>query len=213
MEGKECRFGVAASALFATVTTDTSCGAVNSMHDSFTPLGGLVPMANMQLGEIDLRRRRQRPLRHDRVRRADGLHCRSDGRTHARVSRKEDRAPRSAVGHPRDLGSARRSRCFRRPSRSCCLSVSPRSATTARTGSRRSSTRSRSTTENNGSAFAGFGGNTYLQRPDGRRDDLRAVLRSSFRRWRWPVRSPGSRQRSGDRRHVYDALADLRRAC
>ena len=52
LEGKECRFGVAASSLFATVTTDTSCGAVNSMHDSFTPLGGLVPMADMQLGEI-----------------------------------------------------------------------------------------------------------------------------------------------------------------
>ena len=52
LEGKECRFGVAASSLFATVTTDTSCGAVNAMHDSFTPLGGLVPMADMQLGEI-----------------------------------------------------------------------------------------------------------------------------------------------------------------
>jgi len=52
MEGKECRFGTAASALFATVTTDTSCGAVNSMHDSFTPLGGLVPLVDMQLGEI-----------------------------------------------------------------------------------------------------------------------------------------------------------------
>jgi K+-transporting ATPase ATPase A chain len=52
MEGKECRFGIGASSLFATVTTDTSCGAVNSMHDSFTPLGGLVPLVNMQLGEI-----------------------------------------------------------------------------------------------------------------------------------------------------------------
>ena len=52
MEGKECRFGVGASALFATVTTDTSCGAVNAMHDSFTPLGGLVPLANIQTGEI-----------------------------------------------------------------------------------------------------------------------------------------------------------------
>jgi potassium-transporting ATPase potassium-binding subunit len=52
MEGKECRFGVPASALFATVTTDTSCGAVNSWHDSFMPLGGLVPLVNMQLGEI-----------------------------------------------------------------------------------------------------------------------------------------------------------------
>ncbi|HEY5426072.1 MAG TPA: potassium-transporting ATPase subunit KdpA [Candidatus Tumulicola sp.] len=52
MEGKECRFGVAASALFATVTTDTSCGAVNAMHDSFMPLSGLIPLVNMQLGEI-----------------------------------------------------------------------------------------------------------------------------------------------------------------
>lgn len=51
-EGKETRFGVANSALFATVTTDASCGAVNSMHDSFTPLGGLVPLVNIQLGEV-----------------------------------------------------------------------------------------------------------------------------------------------------------------
>jgi K+-transporting ATPase ATPase A chain len=52
MEGKEVRFGIANSALFATVTTDASCGAVNSMHDSFTPLGGLVPLVNIMLGEI-----------------------------------------------------------------------------------------------------------------------------------------------------------------
>jgi len=52
MEGKEVRFGIFNSALFATVTTDASCGAVNSMHDSFTPLGGLVPLFNIQLGEI-----------------------------------------------------------------------------------------------------------------------------------------------------------------
>jgi K+-transporting ATPase ATPase A chain len=52
MEGKEVRFGTAASALFATVTTDASCGAVNSMHDSFTPIGGLVPLFNIELGEI-----------------------------------------------------------------------------------------------------------------------------------------------------------------
>lgn len=51
MEGKEVRFGVANSALFATATTDASCGAVNSMHDSFTPLGGLVPLANIMLSE------------------------------------------------------------------------------------------------------------------------------------------------------------------
>ena len=52
MEGKEVRFGIANSALFATVTTDASCGAVNSMHDSFMPLGGLVPLTNIMLGEV-----------------------------------------------------------------------------------------------------------------------------------------------------------------
>src|SRR3954447_17289189 len=52
MEGKEVRFGIANSALFATVTTDASCGAVNSMHDSFTPLGGMVPLFNIETGEV-----------------------------------------------------------------------------------------------------------------------------------------------------------------
>ncbi|MET1027386.1 MAG: potassium-transporting ATPase subunit KdpA [Dongiaceae bacterium] len=52
MEGKEVRFGIANSALFATVTTAASCGAVNAMHDSFTPIGGMVPMVNMLLGEV-----------------------------------------------------------------------------------------------------------------------------------------------------------------
>jgi K+-transporting ATPase ATPase A chain len=54
MEGKEVRFGIFNSALFATVTTDASCGAVNSMHDSFTALGGFVPLFNIQLGEITI---------------------------------------------------------------------------------------------------------------------------------------------------------------
>ncbi len=52
MEGKEVRFGIANSALYATVTTDASCGAVNAMHDSFTPLGGMVPLINIMLGEV-----------------------------------------------------------------------------------------------------------------------------------------------------------------
>ncbi len=52
MEGKEARFGIADSGLFATVTTLASCGAVNAMHDSFTPLGGMIPLLNMQLGEV-----------------------------------------------------------------------------------------------------------------------------------------------------------------
>ena len=52
MEGKEVRFGIAASALFSVVTTAASCGAVNAMHDSFTPLGGMIPLLNIQLGEV-----------------------------------------------------------------------------------------------------------------------------------------------------------------
>jgi potassium-transporting ATPase potassium-binding subunit len=52
MEGKEVRFGIFGSALFATITTDASCGAVNAMHDSFTPLGGLIPLFNIELGEV-----------------------------------------------------------------------------------------------------------------------------------------------------------------
>ena len=52
MEGKEVRFGITNSALFATVTTDASCGAVNSQHDSFTPLGGMIPLINIMLGEV-----------------------------------------------------------------------------------------------------------------------------------------------------------------
>ena len=52
MEGKEMRFGIANSALFTVITTDASCGAVNNMHDSLTPLGGLVPLVNIELGEV-----------------------------------------------------------------------------------------------------------------------------------------------------------------
>jgi K+-transporting ATPase ATPase A chain len=52
MEGKEVRFGIVASALFAVVTTAASCGAVNAMHDSFTALGGMIPLINIELGEI-----------------------------------------------------------------------------------------------------------------------------------------------------------------
>ncbi len=52
MEGKEVRFGIVDTAIFATATTDASCGAVNGMHDSFTPLGGMIPLVNIQLGEV-----------------------------------------------------------------------------------------------------------------------------------------------------------------
>src|SRR6202048_4956796 len=52
MEGKEVRFGIANSALFTTITTDASCGAVNNAHDSLTPLGGMIPLINIMLGEV-----------------------------------------------------------------------------------------------------------------------------------------------------------------
>jgi K+-transporting ATPase ATPase A chain len=89
MEGKEVRFGIANSALFATVTTGASCGAVNSMHDSYTALGGLVPMVNIQL-----RRRRRGSLRDPGDGGAHGVHRWVDGRADPGVPRQEDRGPR-----------------------------------------------------------------------------------------------------------------------
>ncbi len=98
MEGKEVRFGIFNSALFATVTTDASCGAVNSMHDSFTPLGGLVPLFNIQTGRSHFRRCRRGTLRHVGFCRPGRVHCRADGRTHTGISRKENRILRSENG-------------------------------------------------------------------------------------------------------------------
>ena len=90
MEGKEVRFGVPSSALFANATTLTSTGAVNSMHDSFTPLGGGVPMLNMMFGEIAPGGTGSGPLRHPGPRRDHGVRGRADGRPDAGVPRQED---------------------------------------------------------------------------------------------------------------------------
>ena len=98
MEGKEVRFGIFNSALFATVTTDASCGAVNSMHDSFTPLGGLVPLFNIQTRRSHFRRRRRGALRHAGLRRPRGVHRRADGRAHAGISRQKNRILRRENG-------------------------------------------------------------------------------------------------------------------
>ena len=92
MEGKETRFGIFNSALFATVTTDASCGAVNSMHDSFTPIGGLGPAVQHPARRDRLRRRRGGPVRHVDLRAAGGVHRRVDGRPHARVPGQEGQA-------------------------------------------------------------------------------------------------------------------------
>ena len=81
MEGKEVRFGVANSALFATITTDASCGAVNSMHDSFTSIGGLVPLVNIQLGEVIFGGVGAGLVRHVGDGLVGGFHRRSDGRS------------------------------------------------------------------------------------------------------------------------------------
>ena len=102
MEGKEVRFGNPMTALFATVTTDASCGAVIGMHDSFTPIGGLVPLFNIQTDEVIFGGRRRRSLQHVALCSRRCLHRRPDGRAHARICGQEDRAKRSQDGHYRD---------------------------------------------------------------------------------------------------------------
>ena len=103
MEGKEVRFGIANSALFTVVTTDASCGAVNNMHDSLTPLGGLVPLVNIELGEVVFGGVGVGAVRHADVRHPRGIHRGPDGGPHAGVSRQEDRAEGSQDG---DAGRA-----------------------------------------------------------------------------------------------------------
>ncbi len=99
MEGKEVRFGIANSALWATVTTDTSCGAVNSMHDSFTPLGGMIPLINISLGEVIFGGVGSGMYGMVVFRHTDRLHRRPDGRTNAGVSGQEDRGVRGEDGY------------------------------------------------------------------------------------------------------------------
>ena len=91
MEGKEVRFGIANSAIFATVTTDASCGAINGFHDSFTPLGGMVPLVNIMLGEVVFGGARVGPVRNFDLRDPCRFHSRLDGRSDAGVSRQKDR--------------------------------------------------------------------------------------------------------------------------
>ena len=141
MEGKEVRFGIANSALFATITTDASCGAVNSMHDSFTPLGGMVPLVNIMLGEVIFGGVGAGHVRHPDLRRAVGVHRRPDGRPHAGVPRQEDRGVRCADGDARRAGlPADDPRLHRHLGWSRPTSARRASGTPARTGCRRSST-------------------------------------------------------------------------
>ena len=98
MEGKEVRFGIANTALFATVTTDASCGAINGWHDSFTPIGGLVPLANIQLSEVvfgGVGAGLYGMLVYVIL---VGVHRRVDGRPHAGIPGQEDPVVRRADG-------------------------------------------------------------------------------------------------------------------
>ncbi len=103
MEGKEVRFGIANSALFATVTTDASCGAINGWHDSFTPLGGMVPLVNIMLSEVIFGGVGAGMYGMSDLHRARGVHRRPDGGPHAGVSGQEDRSLRREDG---DAGGA-----------------------------------------------------------------------------------------------------------
>jgi K+-transporting ATPase ATPase A chain len=94
MEGKEVRFGIAASALFAAVTTAASCGAVNAMHDSFTAIGGMIPLFNMQLGEIVIGGVGAGIYGFLLLCHSCGLCGRADGRAHPGICRQEDRGAR-----------------------------------------------------------------------------------------------------------------------
>ena len=115
MEGKEVRFGIAMSALFAVITTAASCGAVNAMHDSFTALGGHDPARQHAARRDHRRRRRRRALRHADLRARRDLHRRADGRAHARIRRQEDRGARGQDGDARHpVAAARHARLHRR---------------------------------------------------------------------------------------------------
>ena len=92
MEGKEVRFGIISSALFSVVTTSASCGAVNSMHDSFTPMGGFVQLLMMQFGEV-VYGGIGSGVRHACFCDHRDVHCRAHGRSDTGISRQEDRAP------------------------------------------------------------------------------------------------------------------------
>jgi potassium-transporting ATPase potassium-binding subunit len=106
MEGKEVRFGIVASALFAVITTAASCGAVNAMHDSFTALGGMVPLINIQLGRNHRRRRWCWHVWYAALCHYLDFRRRPDGRPDARIRGQEDRGQGSQDGHARHPGLA-----------------------------------------------------------------------------------------------------------
>ena len=161
MEGKEVRFGIANSALFATVTTDASCGAINGWHDSFTPLGGLVPLANIMLSEVIFGGVGAGHVRHAHLHHPGGVHRRPDGRPHAGVSRQEDRSLRREDGDAGRAGlPAGHSGASRRFRRVAGLRHVEHLQSRAARPLARFCTPSRPAAGNNGSAFGGLSANT-----------------------------------------------------
>jgi K+-transporting ATPase ATPase A chain len=162
MEGKELRFGIVGSALFAVITTAASCGAVNS-HARFLHRARRHDSVDQHSARRDHRRRRRlRHVRHAALRHHFGLRRRPDGGPHARICRQEDRGQGSQDGdarHPRPAIDV--SRLDRRRDRGADRR-SPQWPTPARTASPKSSTLTLSQTGNNGSAFAGLSANTLF---------------------------------------------------
>ena len=161
MEGKEVRFGIVASSLFAVITTAASCGAVNAMHDSFTALGGMIPLINIQLGEIIVGGVGSGLYGMLSVRRAGDLRRRPDGRPHPGICRQEDRGARSQDGDARDPGAAADVSGLDR-GRGGLPSAVASMANAGPHGFTEVLYAYTSATGNNGSAFAGLTGNTFF---------------------------------------------------
>ena len=206
------RFGIAASALFAAITTAASCGAVNAMHDSFTPLGGLVPLVNMQLGEVVFGGVGSGPVRHARLRDPGGVHRRPDDRPHARIPGQEDRGVRDE-DDARSRSSSRRCWCWS-ARRSRCMTDAGK-AGIANPGAHGFSEilyAFTSAANNNGSAFAGVSANTPFY-------NVLLAHRDVVRPLRADRAGAGDRRLAGrqeeaspDGRHAAHARAAVRRA-
>ena len=161
MEGKETRFGAAVGGLFMAATTGTSTGAINSWHDSAQPIAGLVPLFNMELGEITPGRHRRRHVRHARHRRDPRrLHRRADGRPDAGVPRQEGRGLRDQDGDDHRPRARRQHPRLHRPGDASCRRASQGPLNTGPHGFSEILYAYSSQTGNNGSAFAGLTGNT-----------------------------------------------------
>ena len=161
MEGKETRFGAAVGGLFVAVTTGTSTGAINAWHDSFQPIAGLVPLFNMELGEITPGGIGAGHVRDARHRRDPGrVHRRPDGRPDAGVPRQEGRGLRDQDGDARRARPGRQHPRLHRARDASCRRALAGPLNPGPHGFSEILYAFSSQTGNNGSAFAGLTGNT-----------------------------------------------------